>query len=72
MRVTRNAAGDITLSQQAYCKQMIEHFNMGGCVPTSTPLPPGLTLSYDDCLTNTQDVNEIKNIPYHEALGLLM
>ena len=72
MQITRNASGDITLSQQAYCERMIERFNMGGCAPASTPLPPGLILSHDDCPTNTPNTNEMKDVPYCEALGSLM
>ena len=45
---------------------------MGGCTPISTLFLPGLTFSYDDYPTNTQDMNEIKDILYHEVLGLLM
>jgi len=51
---------------------MIKRFNMGGCAPTSTPLPPGLILENDNCPTNAQDIDEIKNVPYREVLGLLM
>jgi len=45
---------------------------MGGCTPISTLFLPGLTFSYDDYPTNTQDMNEIKDILYHEVLGLLI
>ena len=70
--ITRNTSGDIILSQQAYCEQMIEHFNMGGCASASTLLPSGLILKNDDCPTNAQDIDEMKNVLYCEALGSLM
>ena len=72
MHVIRNVLGDITLFQQAYCKQIIKCFNIGGYVPTSTPLSPGITLLCNNCLDNAHDANKIKNIPYHEALGLFI
>ena len=72
MYVIRNASGNITLSQQAYCKQMIKYFNMGGCVPISTPLSLGITLSCDDYPDNAHDTNKMKNILYYEALGSLI
>jgi len=72
MQITRNTSGDITLFQQAYCKQMIEHFNIEEYAPASTLLPPGLILENDDCPTNAQDIDKMKNVPYCEALGLLI
>jgi len=64
--------GNIMLSQKAYCEQMLNRFNMSKCIPVSTPLPPGLTLLSNNCPTTTQEAEEIKNTPYHEALGSLM
>ena len=72
MQITRNNSGDITLFQQAYCKQIIECFNMEGCIPASTLLLPGLILENNNCPTNAQDIDEMKNILYREAFGLLM
>ena len=42
------------------------------CSPTTTPLPPGLVLSAEDCPLTPDEVDEMKNIPFYEALGLLM
>jgi len=64
MYIIRNASGNITLSQQAYCKQMIKYFNMGGCVPISTPLSLGITLLCDDC-PDVVRASSRKRFPMH-------
>jgi len=46
----------------------LSHYN----IAASTPLLPGLILLHNDCPTNIQNTNEMKDVPYHEALGLLM
>jgi len=51
---------------------MIEHFNIGECIPASTLLSPRLIFENDNCPTNAQDIDEMKNIPYRKALGSLM
>jgi len=40
--------------------------------PTTTPLSPGIVLSSEDCPTTPDEENEMKKIPFHEALGSLM
>jgi len=72
IHITQNKNGDITLTQKAYSKRMLECFKMNHCVPTSTPLPPGSLLLIDDCPTISQETSEMAKTPYHEALGLLM
>jgi len=63
---------DITLSQQAYYECLLNHFNMTSCSPTMTPLSSGIVLLSEDCPTTPDEENEIKKIPFCEALGLLM
>jgi len=72
MRIDRNPQGDITLSQRAYCKCLLKQFNIDLCSPATTPLPPGLVLSAEDCSSIPDEVDEMKNTPFCEALGLLM
>ena len=72
MRIDRNTDGDITLSQQAYCERLLNRFNMTFCSPTTTPLSPGIVLSSEDYPTTPDEENEMKKIPFHEALGSLM
>ena len=64
--------GDITLSQRSYCKCMLKCFNMESCSLKSTPLPPGLVLTAENCSSTPEKTNKIQDIPYQEALGLLM
>jgi len=72
MHITQNKNRDITLTQKAYSKYMLEHFKMNHCVPTSTPLPPGSLLSIDDYLIISQKTSEMAKTLYYEALGSLM
>jgi len=72
MRIDRNQKGDVTLSQQAYCERLLKQFNMHLCSPTTTPLPPGLVISIEDCPSTPDEADEMKNIPFREALGSLM
>ena len=72
MRITQNKNGDVTLTQKAYSERMLERFKMNHCSPISTPLPPGTSLSIDDCPTTPQEVSEMAKIPYRKALGSLM
>lgn len=51
---------------------MLKRFNMDKCSPKSTPLPPALTLTTNDCPSTPGEVDEMKNTPYWEALGSLM
>jgi len=51
---------------------MLRRFNMENCSPKSTPLPPGLLLTTENCPNIPEEANKIKNIPYWEVLGSLM
>ena len=51
---------------------MIEHFGMAEAKSCSTPLPPGITLSIKDSPETQDETDEMKGVPYCEALGLLM
>jgi len=72
MRIDRSAHGDVRLSQQAYCERLLKRFNMSECLPLATPLPSGLLLSAKDCPNTPEEAYEMKDIPYHEALGSLI
>jgi len=72
MCIDRNEDGDVTLLQQAYAERLLKHFNMHLCSPLTTPLPQGLSLSIEDCPSTPAEIEEMKKIPYREALGSLM
>jgi len=42
------------------------------CLPTMTPLLPGLVISTEDCPSTPDEADKMKNIPFREALGSLM
>jgi hypothetical protein len=72
MKIKRNEDGSIQLSQRAYTERVLERFKMSDAKPRSTPLPYGLTLSIDDMPQSEEEIREMKQIPYREALGSLM
>ena len=72
MQIDRSAHGDVRLSQQAYYERLLKCFNMSECSSSATPLPPGLLLSAKDCPNTPEEAYEMKDIPYHEALGSLI
>ena len=72
MCIDRNPQGDVTLSQRAYCEHLLKWFNIDLCSPATTFLPPSLVLSAEDCPSIPDEVDEMKNMPFREALGSLM
>jgi len=70
--IDRNSLGDVILSQCAYCEHLLKQFNMDLCSPATTPLPPGLVLSAEDCPSTPNEVDKIKNMSFCEALESLM
>jgi len=73
MHIERNPiSGDIILLQKAYCEQMLKCFSMQNYSPKSTPLPPGLILSSDNCPNTPKEHEKMKKTSYWEALGSLM
>jgi len=72
MCIDKNLLGDVILLQCAYCEYLLKQFNMDMYLPMITLLPPSLILSVEDCPSTPDEVNKIRNIPFHEALGLLI
>jgi len=72
MQIDRNTYGDITLSQEAYCKRLLKQFNITSYSPATTPLPPGIILSIEDCPATPDEENKMKDTLFWKALGLLM
>jgi hypothetical protein len=73
MKIERDdETGDVRLSQKAYCERTIERFKMGNAKPRSTPLPAALTLSADDSPQTKEEIDDMKSVPYRQALGSLM
>jgi hypothetical protein len=73
IKVTRDRKNrTIRLSQQAYAERILERFNMGDCNAAKTPLLPGQKFSTSDQPKTDEEVNDMKNVPYREALGAIM
>ena len=72
MKISQSKNGDVVISQRAYAERLLKRFNMHSCSPLTTPLPYGLSLSTDDCPANVSKIEEMRKVPYHEALGSLM
>lgn len=73
MRIDRDEnSGSIRLSQRAYSERILECFHMADAKPRTTPLPPGIILLIDDMPKTKEDVQDMKQVPYREALGSLM
>jgi len=72
MKIKRTDNGSIKLLQHAYSECILESFGMAEAKSHSTLLPPEITLSIKDSPETQDKADEIKGVPYHEALGLLM
>ena len=51
---------------------MLKHFYITKYKPASIPLPLRVMLTNNDSLSLLDKTKEIKDIPYHEVLGLLI
>ena len=67
-----HSAHTISLSQTAYINTVTTHFNLENAKSVSTPMDPGLTLSITQCSKTQVEINEMKSMPYKEAVGSLM
>jgi hypothetical protein len=64
--------GTIEISQRAYLEKVLEKFNMQDCAPVASPGDHSLKLSTDHCPKTTEEKEEMKRIPYRQAIGSLM
>jgi len=72
IKISQSKNRDVVISQRVYAKQLLKRFNIHSCSPLTTPLPYGLSLSMEDCLANTSEIEEMRKVPYCKALGSLM
>jgi len=72
MKIERTDDGSIKLSQCIYSEHVLERFSMAEAKSRSTSLPPGITLSIKNSPETQDEADEMKGVPYHEALGSLM
>ena len=65
--------GTISLDQEKYIEQVLNRFNMTECNGVSTPLDSNQDLFGEEFFPNSQQQEEeMRNIPFQEAVGSLM
>ena len=62
----------ISFSQTAYIQKIIKHFGMEEAKPLSVPQNPGHNLTKSQSQSDSQAIEEMKCVPYREAMGSLM
>ena len=71
--ITRNNfTGYITMSQRKYIREILQRFLDDYLKRASTPSDLNKTLSKSMCPANMEEVQQMKNIPYREAIGCLL
>ena len=62
----------ITLSQTAYINSVVKRFNLTTASPLRMPINPNTHLSKDQSPSTPQQSDDMKKVPYCEAIGFLM
>lgn len=62
----------LQLSQRQYILDMLARFNLTDCKPVATPMEPGIQLSKALCPSTSQETEEMRRVPYMNAVGALM
>ena len=62
----------LTLSQRQYILDLLERFNLTDCNPVTTPIDPSVRLSSSMSPQSPEEVEEMRSIPYLQAVGALM
>ncbi len=62
----------LSLSQHAYIESIIRHFHLKDLKPVSTPMDPHVKLSTAQSPTTLEEIAQMHNIKYPEAVGSLM
>ena len=63
--------GTLRLSQEAYCKRMLETYNMTDCKPVKTPAAEERLKAGTDEMTKEEALT-MKKIPYRNAVGAIL
>jgi len=73
MRIVRDRDKNfLYLSQTKYIEKVLKRFNMENGKALSTPLPPYVKLSLNDCPKYDAEKAEIAKVPYSSRVGSLM
>ena len=62
----------ISLSQAAYIDSVVKRFNLTSATPLQTPIDPSAQLSKDQSPSTPHQYDDMRNVPYREAIGSLM
>ena len=62
----------ISLSQAAYIDLVVKQFNLVPAPPLQTPIDPNAQISTAQSPVTEEQLSDMRNIPYHEAIGSLM
>ena len=62
----------ISLSQAAYIDAIVKRFQLVDAPPLSTPIDPNALLSKDQSPSTPRQFDDMRNVPYREAVGSLM
>ena len=65
-------ARTISINQQAYIKIMVEKFGLTSTKKTTTPMEQNAQFSIQQCLAILNQMVCMKEIPYPEAIGLIL
>lgn len=65
-------AGKIQLNQSAYIRKMLQKFGMNDCKPVTTPSDPSIRLNKEMEPRTSEEICEMKKVPYREAVGSLL
>ncbi|KAK9067917.1 hypothetical protein SSX86_012028 [Deinandra increscens subsp. villosa] len=63
---------ELRLTQSGYIKKILKTFFMENAKPVSVPLSQHFKLSLDGCPKTDEEVNDMKDVPYANAIGCLM
>lgn len=73
MTITRSKKqGKLWIYQMSYIHKILERFGMTNCNPIATSMDPQTKLSRDMEPNDASEIEEMKGIPYKEAVGSLM
>lgn len=73
IRIIRNEISKtISIDQTSYIWELLKRFKMEDCNSVSTPLELGKKISSDMCSKTEEEHENMKNIPYREAIGSLL
>jgi hypothetical protein len=71
--VTRDRIkGELFLDQEKHIRELLDRYNMANCNSVSTPTDPNQKLCRDMAPKTSDEMEEMSNVPYQEAVGSLL